>query len=731
MSAQMPPDDTLDGLWAFNGQLRLLDNDLAKRKMPSGKSEWDSNGNQSDAFHGTYTRPCYHYVALRSGVPKPDTPPLIQGPPQQAWGWKNPDPQPAPTPVNNFTLEIFDEEGNFAHADWNGALQWGKGDDEIGAWQFTYAPITLNAPVDNPHLPKGDTLVLTPSLTLTPGTSRKKDDRFPRNGADETTPCPLPFISDGPASPPSQHIYYDDSELVWVRPDLNLSLHFKKQNPSQPDPKMDAWRNIFVHANIQWSLPFVGWNPQQLDRTWDPRKGNPDKSPVPQIVNSGTKPSQTPDGQNLDGTPIFAVPDRESRSYEGYSIGETHGVFLPWGARLEYEPHRSESTHSQMLSSTHELVNSWAMNLGLSAGMEKLFSASVKGSYHDKITSQQETETRYSLTRRVTTQYDVYLDIPNLQLDKQFSDTVLSKLKKLNNGDSREWDDFVKTYGTHYANGLTYGQTDFAEMRFSLQAEATAHEQGFKLEEKASAMLEGIKFGESAGVDHDWSTKDGSKVSGEDVTSATMGFEGKPVAIFLDLRPIWELFSPVFFPPNITVGAAPEYVAAPFVWTKLRSDFKKYLINTVGLNQLLDPLYNIDYTPRFIQVTIPEFKIWTPNQFPGIYGQIQLAQATEGVELVSANNWETDEQEAVAFRNGSDLPGIDDVQATFAVTPKAFASERGYILDGQIYNYTAGTPEVAPSCAVTRRFSDRDNTGFESHSEDGWGFKISFRLEDV
>src|SRR5262249_51471630 len=160
MSEILPPKDILNGLWAFNGQHEVLDDDLARTKL-------GLKGDQPVPWHGNYTRQAYHYVVLRSGTPKSDA---------------------AAKPITNFILEIFDEKGNFGHAEWNGDLKWGKGGDEIGAWEFSYDVITVEVPAGNLHLPQGDKLVLTPSLVLTPGASVKKDTRFPRNGADDTTP---------------------------------------------------------------------------------------------------------------------------------------------------------------------------------------------------------------------------------------------------------------------------------------------------------------------------------------------------------------------------------------------------------------------------------------------------------------------------------------------------------------------------------------------------------------
>ena len=187
MDTPTPPEDELDGLWLFDGQRERLDDALVKTRFRSGDD-------RPAPLHGTYARPCYHYVALRSGSPQSERPrrdPLGK-----------PIPQPEVERISNYILEIFDEEGNFGHSEWNGNVRWGKGDDEIGAWKFSYASISLTVPPKtSPYLPEGDTLALQPSLSLEPFSAN--DARFPRNGADKKTPVPLPVSPGSP--PPSQY----------------------------------------------------------------------------------------------------------------------------------------------------------------------------------------------------------------------------------------------------------------------------------------------------------------------------------------------------------------------------------------------------------------------------------------------------------------------------------------------------------------------------------------------
>lgn len=723
MDKPMPPDADarLSGLWMFDGQQEKCDDPLAKARM-------GLEDHEDPPLHGNYTRFCYHRVVTRSG-PDPELPGVDPLPGEDPVAEE--DPLPSAHSIANWFLDIFDEEGNFGHFEWNDAIRWGNNDDERGAWQFSRIPFTMNLPQGkNSYLPKGQPLYLPSSLTLTPF-SEKDRARFPPNGADDKTPCPLPW-PERDLSPPNQYIYYDaDSydadrvgKLVWVREAPQTLLRFTQQHP-QPrrnarDCGLEPWNGLFVVPLVQFSFPFVGWSPAELD---DPIYNK--KEP---FASSGTHGSRT-DGQPVLGRQIFVLPELGSADYVTENTSETHKVFLALGTRFEYLPSEVEATHSQMLSTTSELVNSWTSTLGLSAGIEKVMAVKAKGTYHEKITQQQEHESRYSLSRRVATDYVVFTDIKNLQLEQDYRNAILRNLRALSLGGPPDWRNFVQNYGTHYVHALTYGRTDFAEINYSMDAELYAREQTLKLEQTASDTLQGIKFGSEAGSAYDWGQKVGNKVTSDHVVHRFRGFPGKPAAIFLDLRPAWELFSPVFFPPNFTEYALPEEVIAPFVWRELRRSFRGYVEKTFGVNQSLDASYFVDHTPRFFKVTVPEFKIWTPNGRPAIWGTIKLT-AWNGAQRFGGQNWEVNQSLAREISNGSDLPGLNGLTCTLGAGRKVLEAGGGYAIEFDLYNSYIAHPQpenIRNKCTYPLPKEDQE---FEWH-EGGFGYKIVIKLQEM
>ena len=717
-----PPNGNIEfgGLWQFANQLEEYDQELAS--MQFGLK----------APHGTYTKICYHRVVAHSLSWEKAKPvggfhhrrPLPGG--GTTFGLLADAPADINSPIPNMALEVFDEEGNFGHFVWNCHTQWGKGEDEVGAWEFRYEKILCDVPKGHPLMPNGDKLELSPSLALTPF-SEKDAARFPRNGTNNSgrnknVPCPLPFVPSGSA-PPRQYIYYESGthELVWVLPvsdsvsDDDVKLVFAKQEPQPLLPTaptvIDNWGNLFAQSTVQWEFPLAGWNPANLGSTDSDdfvyqKQGQP-------ISHTGT-PTGTFKRQSLAGKPIFAIPDPESADY--VEAQKETKVFLPLGAKYERLDWEQEATTSDMVSSTADRVNSWGLTMGISAGIEKVLTVSEKGSYHQKIENQQEHETRYSVTRRVKRSYILFTEVKNLRLDEDYKEFVLASLRHLNEGDTPDWKNFVYNFGTHYAHVLTYGKTDFAETQYSLDAEAYAYEKTIKIEESAKATLDGIKFGEEASVDFNWGQKIGGKVSHENVTHTIIGADGDAL-IFLDLRPAWELFSPVFFPPNFTEFAGDEEAVAPFIWHKLRESFRKYLEEQIGVNGELDASLFLSYSPIIVKVVPTGLRFpygsgrstaivaigWEPtmgttllewNNFclPVRLG-IDSAVYQSSPELLSKDTL-TKLFEPVQFTWGDLLPGQDKLYCIMAATPGSLrkkVDQRNAMLDSAGFNLLIGT----------------------------------------
>jgi MAC/Perforin domain len=229
------------------------------------------------------------------------------------------------------------------------------------------------------------------------------------------------------------------------------------------------------------------------------------------------------------------------------------------------------------------------------------------------------------------------MNVPELQLQQLFVNEIHSRLKQLLGNLPVGWKNFIATFGTHYVHAMTLGSVKCALTRFSLASEVKAHTSGFDLKAKATAALSAAKKSASkvGGVfdfKNELKQELGLTTESEEVTSYNLGAESQPVAIFYDLRPITELFNPIFFLYN---PADDWEKYSPFVWHGLRDSLETYL-KSLGLNQPIEQSASDDFMPRVVKLTIPSANAYIDNRYhpelqQGLFvtGDIQFLQAQD------------------------------------------------------------------------------------------------------
>lgn len=265
-------------------------------------------------------------------------------------------------------------------------------------------------------------------------------------------------------------------------------------------------------------------------------------------------------------------------------------------------------------------------------------------SYSGKTDIQNKNQSRFTVSRKVAEVWAAHLDIPSLALHETYLAGIRQRTYDLlsdstpDKSQTEGWDDdFVPTWGTHYANSITHGSITLARTWFSLQAEQTATKLTHGLKQSASATLEGVTAGTDFSLKQEWESKVGLEVSEEDTSHFGIGTPD-PVSIFLDLRPASELLSPIFLPYD----DKDEWRRfAPWVWTEVRDNFEVWLTKQ-GLNQPIDLDLVEDYRPRKFRITIPKIatepgRRMYPNPGetevgpPYVTGSISIAQPPSAV----------------------------------------------------------------------------------------------------
>jgi hypothetical protein len=568
MTTESPPDSTLPNLtglwWPTIGDKTVHDDRAATQKGYKGGAR--------AVPHGTYTR--LHYLTVRTETRDK---------------------------LANKVLDVFNDRGEFTRFVWNGTDAWDSEKPATGV-EFSLATGTRYAP-------KGASVTRYPTLTL---------DRY-----DETT-CPsnakiggryVRSVGDGSAllALASQRITYDDEDdtFRWgLDTDPGGSLQFRRVFQQRHGTKAKSESQSFGDKFkgevrlAQVAFPFYGFDPRRMELfASDPHEMRPG-GPGTQGGMFESNPQQS-----FTGTLIFAFPRADSEDYA--RAEDTLDVpFLPLGLSGQPAEYKEERTHSETISTVADRARSWSLGVGLSAGVEKMFSVGVGGSLSRKVQEQRESRCRYTFTRRVEETWIAHTDLAQMTLHGEFVAAIRSLTKTLLAGQQPDWDTFVERFGTHYAHAITQGRLDLVETRFSLEAESKAQE----LHDGVSATTKAAVDASAKGkLDLSFESYKKLKVemSKEDVSSVSIG-HGAPVGILFDLRPITELMSPMFFPyrPLDEWGAV-----APLVWHRLRPSLAKYL-QDLGLNQPLGNDAYVDYTPRKFKITIATIIVRSPSQQP-------------------------------------------------------------------------------------------------------------------
>ena len=566
----------LDGLWKYNWDSQVLDD---KSAMAAGHVRKDG----TPAPHGTYT-PVKYFRVRTSPKGK----------------------------VLHAVLDIFSDGGDFAHFVWNGSDAWEAKADEV----------KYQVAADDARLKKSGELPLRPSLVL-----RRYEAANRPTGAPDGARY-IESVSDAIAHTgeiAAQRITpneIDRTKFSWNSAEHEQGLTFTScyQQEHMSGDGAKSFGDTFLGATkmAQVAFPFYGFNPSNMSLyAANPQELTPTGPGTPRAGVIRTNPHQS-----FNGTLVFAFPREDSMDY--VRVEDLHDQpFLPLGLAGIPLDSREERAHTEMVSSTQERMRSWSVTLGLSAGLDKVMDIGGKGSVSSKVEEQTRTQCRYSVSRKIAKRWAILADPASHRLHDDFTKAVISNTVALLSGSQSQsqWEDFVTSYGTHYAHAITQGSIDYAETRFSLKAETQAHSMELNLQQESSAVIEGVGVKTSAGYGAKWKDSHGIEISKEDITSYSVGSDD-PMGIFFDLRPLDELFSPVFFPYN---PADDDGKLAPFIWHTARKSFSDYLRKRAADSAVAID-FSRNYTPRKFKVTVFPMSVKHASEpHPLWYGSIELA----------------------------------------------------------------------------------------------------------
>lgn len=393
---------------------------------------------------------------------------------------------------------------------------------------------------------------------------------------------------------------------------------------------------------------------------------------------------------------LFDYPDEHQRQYQ-----PTDGkIIVPHG--LFYRPDNEgfESMRVETISNAAEHAASHKTNIGFKVGLEIPYlhfggSASYRRETESMAKNREQHKSEWTIARSTETRYALVLDKSRVQLDDYFRDRVLELRNRHLAGydlvKEGDYSRFVDEFGTHYPYAATYGGMTY------LQSEYTETSRQASQSSTSSRSVEGhVSFFASSGGDGTWggskSNENESSGSSKSDMFRTYGGslsrgegwslpKGEEIPILMDLRPIYELFSPLFFED-------------PIVWMQLRVGVQRSLRQKSSDNrQANDHLYRNNRSDDYA----------FPSGFVDATGErSKFSVRTEGGRVVMRSDWAFDE---IHLRSLNRMPvgmSFDGIKEGSALPPNEW-----YIVERESWNAGALIyPQLVPPGPRLVHFTD-------------------------
>ncbi|HMQ49727.1 MAG TPA: MAC/perforin domain-containing protein [Saprospiraceae bacterium] len=286
---------------------------------------------------------------------------------------------------------------------------------------------------------------------------------------------------------------------------------------------------------------------------------------------------------------VFEWPSEDSYNYY-YS---TAGKIIPYG--LFYKNDRESMTRARTIdvASEREHQQAWSKNLGFNVGFQGM-SFGLNTNHQQENKTMTSSKQMYSFAQAHEVKYALIMDKSRMKLSDEFREAVYAlrdqwicrgvaakgDFKK--NGmleglpfDSPNFQQFIEEFGTHYPYAVSYGGLAYQKVNYTATERFNEDGSSKEVSANAGANLEGATAGFSIGRSDSDAESFKTAMSNQYKDVFTLGgdvsFSGdgsswslsdrSEVPIFLDLRPISELLSPIYFDDVI-------------IWDSLRSQLE-------------------------------------------------------------------------------------------------------------------------------------------------------------
>jgi MAC/Perforin domain len=279
------------------------------------------------------------------------------------------------------------------------------------------------------------------------------------------------------------------------------------------------------------------------------------------------------------GKKLFAELDDDSQNYDLV----TGGLALPWGWYYDAETYSGSESTTTMISTSSDVMKSVKRTTGFNV------SGSVDASYgfvdaeasfsYKQSQGQMQQFANMQASKSVFTQrqyhhiaWGVAVNKANLVLGAEFQNAIDYLKTRLSAGtlDDQVLTNFLGVWGTHYAYATTFGSQGSTTSSISEQQMSQMVDQGVNYSKAWDASIKIKVMGSGGSIGGGTSSEGGNEnqskyasimqdsVETDTCTGGASCDGGTPagepnVPIFLDLRPISELFGPPFYKDSTTV----------------------------------------------------------------------------------------------------------------------------------------------------------------------------------
>jgi hypothetical protein len=258
---------------------------------------------------------------------------------------------------------------------------------------------------------------------------------------------------------------------------------------------------------------------------------------------------------------LFKYPKEDSQDY----WTTDNKVIVPHGLFYNNDNGGSDKGVTTTVESEDSYRTLWGFSLGAEIGIPKIASFSVNSKFENEVEESSKISLTRSIARTIETRYAMVVDKARLDLSDEFRERIEELRRQHVLGYEPNFSAFMSAFGTHYPYAVTYGGLAYLELFGSSQSSSLSQRDKLELEIKANALIDVLSVGVSGGGNYEQAQKNQRAIKEEKFKFGTMGGSisrgqgwtlprGEEVPIFLDLRPLYELFSPLYFDDPVIWG---------------------------------------------------------------------------------------------------------------------------------------------------------------------------------